>query len=569
MDSIVEMDLPDLDETLYNYQQVKRLLLKFGLPWRKTMKKPARMAALRTYREQQLAASASVPTTAPHPTDPADDTIDEAAQLLIAAEQVAASDAEEELLDPSPDVNLTKATHGAEMEELDAKLAKIEEEMNAMRAALREDIADTSAASGLRFKENEFKEGMKNINLRITQQALHLKSVAESLDERFPGEPPFTSFLISSDADDTEGEKPPAKKSRPAALHKELYYGFEHKDGRRTCCPARNEVEDSRLRRNGWILTQYSYSHDEILQWMTRSLKEPPEPPAQPQPVDLRGGGSAESGGAATNTSTDDIPRTTLTANIAEAFLSGADKRAELRRQLGMDKTTGESPTRALIFEGEKEDNAPNTDGTGTENTDSARNKNDTTTHRFDAFRQTTTKFQHDRHTGHGDEEDNLPRSNRKDNGMGTPTHAMPTNPYNSGQTPLTDKYLGQCNDFYLNGVDGLARAADFTQDYYDKFHLPDHLFSNIRYDFCKLIDDYETPYLDDKQIRNLPQLTSLNPETFVDWYSTMADELMMITRVALLPFDAIKIQYQYVGLCIPGVGERRFMDMGKILYRA
>jgi hypothetical protein len=44
-----------------------------------------------------------------------------------------------------------------------------------------------------------------------------------------------------------------------------------------------------------------------------------------------------------------------------------------------------------------------------------------------------------------------------------------------------------------------------------------------------------------------------------------MADELMMITRVALLPFDAIKIQYQYVGLCLPGVGERKLMDMGKM----
>jgi hypothetical protein len=120
----------------------------------------------------------------------------------------------------------------------------------------------------------------------------------------------------------------------------------------------------------------------------------------------------------------------------------------------------------------------------------------------------------------------------------------------------------------YLCGVDGLDDTSEFTQEYYNKFHFPEELFSPIQYTFIKLIDDYETPYLDDKQIRNLPKLNSLDPETFVDWYTAMEDELMMITRVALLPFDAIKIQYQYVKLCIPGVGEKKFMEMGKILYR-
>jgi hypothetical protein len=98
----------------------------------------------------------------------------------------------------------------------------------------------------------------------------------------------------------------------------------------------------------------------------------------------------------------------------------------------------------------------------------------------------------------------------------------VPTNPYNNGQTPLTDKYLRQCNDFYLCGVDGLDDTSEFTQEYYNKFHFPEELFSPIQYTFIKLIDDYETPYLDDKQIRNLPKLNSLDPETFVDWYTAM-----------------------------------------------
>ena len=128
---------------------------------------------------------------------------------------------------------------------------KLEEEMTAMRG----EMTNVSDMSVLNFKENEFREGMTNVNLRITQQTLHLRSVAESLDERFPGDPPFTSFLATPVDIDDGGGKLPATKPTTTAPRKELcYYGSEHKDGRRTCCPARKEAEDDRLRRNGFIL---------------------------------------------------------------------------------------------------------------------------------------------------------------------------------------------------------------------------------------------------------------------------------------------------------------------------
>lgn len=155
IDSILDMDLVDLDATLYNYQQLKKLLLKFNLPWNKGMKKPTMMAALLAHREQTVAASLS--TSAPVRTDPADDAIAEETQLIIAAQQVAESDAEEALVDPPPNLDLTKATHGAEMAELDAKLAKIEEETNAMRGELRDDIASVSAASVLQLKRKNLR----------------------------------------------------------------------------------------------------------------------------------------------------------------------------------------------------------------------------------------------------------------------------------------------------------------------------------------------------------------------------------------------------------------------------
>ena len=53
----------------------------------------------------------------------------------------------------------------------------------------------------------------------------------------------------------------------------------------------------------------------------------------------------------------------------------------------------------------------------------------------------------------------------------------------------------------------------------------------------------------------------------FVDWHSAMESELLMTSNVGLLPFNAITINYQYVGLCIPGVGEKKYLEMARVLY--
>jgi hypothetical protein len=59
-----------------------------------------------------------------------------------------------------------------------------------------------------------------------------------------------------------------------------------------------------------------------------------------------------------------------------------------------------------------------------------------------------------------------------------------------------------------------------------------------------------------------------LEPETLVDWYDDMESELMMISTISLMPFDAIVINWQYVGLCIPGIGERRYLEMARVFWR-
>ena len=52
-------------------------------------------------------------------------------------------------------------------------------------------------------------------------------------------------------------------------------------------------------------------------------------------------------------------------------------------------------------------------------------------------------------------------------------------------------------------------------------------------------------------------------------WQSIFAVHLIVGAGVVGWGDGDIKINYQYVDLCIPGVGERKFMEMGKILYWA
>jgi hypothetical protein len=287
-----------------------------------------------------------------------------------------------------------------------------------------------------------------------------------------------------------------------------------------------------------------------------------------------------------------------ITGNISAAFQRGADKRAELRHLLGMDQDTA----RSLHFHNQQDNKNVLAAGDETEQSNEMVDETEGATedssqglhreeqrrgasNRLEAFRLDSGGYyrkQQHKDGSNGSEDgytkDTVLHSNvygiqhsiRKDNDApGTPAQSKsPANPYNTGQTPLTHKYLGQCNDLYLHGSVGFTSADDFTEEYYSVFGFPPSFYTYIRNSFIQLLEDYETPYLDDKQIKNLPRLINLEPETFVDWYGSIESELMMISNIGLLPFDDITINYQYVGLCIPGVGERKYLEMARVLYR-
>ena len=190
-ETILELSLNDFIPTLYSYKQAKQLLLRFNLPFFRGMRKERMMADLLRLRDETRTATATA--AASDVSGDANDDTDERRIETETALQVDASDKEEELLHPSTaDAALTKATHGAEIADLETKIEQLEKEM-------RSDIENVSTAKILDFKETEFKEGMTNVNLRITKNELQLKSVTETLDKRFPSDEDdkFTSLLAS------------------------------------------------------------------------------------------------------------------------------------------------------------------------------------------------------------------------------------------------------------------------------------------------------------------------------------------------------------------------------------
>jgi hypothetical protein len=222
----------------------------------------------------------------------------------------------------------------------------------------------------------------------------------------------------------------------------------------------------------------YSYCHDEILQWMTRSLKPPPE---QPSPAPLRGGGLSNGGGVGgkqpqatpidqgTSQKQPAAPmlNTKLSSAIAAAHQQGQSKREELRRQYGMD---AESARRTLDFDEEVdddmgmtcgkhinlddlEDNSLFTDvctGAGT-GTGTSPPETGGSSYKVSAF--TCNSAFDDGTVLHSNVSRTQSTSNDDTDNLGTPeAFKPPENPYNTGQTPLTDKYFRQCYDFYLQG---------------------------------------------------------------------------------------------------------------------
>ena len=130
-----------------------------------------------------------------------------------------------------------------------------------------------------------------------------------------------------------------------------------------------------------------------------------------------------------------------------------------------------------------------------------------------------------------------------------TPSRS-PSNPYASVYfTPLQDKSHQDANDFYLSGQEGLNAVTNFYYPYYSQLGLPSDTFSKVQYMYSDLVGFWTTPSIQrDKLTKSFKRLTSLNPAEFLDFYAHLSNKLMHY-NITLMPFNAIEINYGYVGL--------------------
>jgi hypothetical protein len=69
------------------------------------------------------------------------------------------------------------------------------------------------------------------------------------------------------------------------------------------------------------------------------------------------------------------------------------------------------------------------------------------------------------------------------------------------------------------------------------------------------------------KSLPVFPRLTSMDTGDVITFYNRLQD-LSMNHLLALMPFDAIMLQYQFEGLCPPGLGLTRYGAMCKALMK-
>jgi hypothetical protein len=160
-------------------------------------------------------------------------------------------------------------------------------------------------------------------------------------------------------------------------------------------------------------------------------------------------------------------------------------------------------------------------------------------------------------------------RSAFSDHGDGTTR-----NPYQQrvhALSPLRDSKRGENNSLYLCGVHGVKNDDPqelMVGDFLAFLGFPFDLHQAIVDNFRDLVEEWSRPEVNPKYVltsfRPLPE--DFNAESFLDWYTHFCFDLKRFF-ICLVPFDAIVLRWSYVGLCLPGVGETRYMAMGQALF--
>ena len=427
------------------------------------------------------------------------------------------------------------------------------QQLDSARQQVEQSDAEETAAA---LEEASATEGKKKQpHVEHQQEIIDLDTTIDRLKQDFAREmkEKFDTLKSAQENSSTTGD--------------DRFIGFyNHKQNLRSWC-ADGHPDEDRFRKNGWNPVYFADRKEDIVKWVMQqpAVTVATTKPSQDGGDDIPKSGMHREKQADAETPVDhgitkvqpDRARISAASQAKRSWGNALGKLKETARQLGMDTASKDPTCRTLNFDTETDDTSVTNIQQSTFGQKLQGDQKETTDNSTSAYAAANSKY--------STLISNDPVQNREQN-LISPKPSI-ENPYSTGRTPLTDKELCQANDFYLGGRYG-KDDADELEALYDVLNLPKNWFQNVLYTFVRVIGEEEVPYLNDKEIKNLPRLANLEPETVVDWYDDMESELMMITTISLLPFDAIVINWQYVGLCIPGIGERRYLEMARVLWR-
>jgi hypothetical protein len=132
---------------------------------------------------------------------------------------------------------------------------------------------------------------------------------------------------------------------------------------------------------------------------------------------------------------------------------------------------------------------------------------------------------------------------------------------------PTEDPKRGEMYSKYLGGADGFDSMEEMDYDLLDElgYVTPEVQKVVLRGASFVIMHD-EKPDINPKYYTGFNRLEELNNEEFVDFYQHLSIKLRRY-GIGLLEFDVVQPRWLHVGLCYPGVGETRYIQMAEELF--
>jgi hypothetical protein len=139
-----------------------------------------------------------------------------------------------------------------------------------------------------------------------------------------------------------------------------------------------------------------------------------------------------------------------------------------------------------------------------------------------------------------------------------------PTRP--AENSPLNDPIRSDIYLLYLCGLHGIIYLEELSTVRLTEIGFPAEAHDVVLDRVDDIMTNWSKPDVNPKYMDSIHKLVDLSQEAVIDFYRHLEDDLTRY-NIGITPFDAVLPRYKNVGICIPGVGNTRYMSMSKALY--